>query len=147
LSFDESKLYVVANMLPVFMWTYYTLMVELDCRGTVTGAILSPNVQMKPSDLAPANDNESVYVVGYQFNQIVSGYYYTLDLSTFLLKGSADPVPISPVLMFLLVFMSLLQFQGSAAQRTNIYILAGVGIAIVAVVAVSLLLVIRLRGK
>nr|MDO8082512.1 hypothetical protein [Candidatus Freyarchaeota archaeon] len=147
LSFNESKLYALANVLPVFMWSYSTLMVELDSSGTVTGALLSPNSQMMPSDLAPANDDESVYVVGYQFNIILSGYYYTLDFSMFLLKGSADPIPISPVLVFLFLFMNLLQFQSSAAQRTNTYILAGVGVAVVAVVAVSLLLVKKLGGK
>nr|MDO8082509.1 PQQ-binding-like beta-propeller repeat protein [Candidatus Freyarchaeota archaeon] len=147
LSHNESKLYAVANILPVFMGTYYIFMVELDSRGTVTGALLSPNSQMTPSDLAPANDNESVYVVGYQYTYTWVDYYYTMDFSTFLLKGSADPIPISPGLVFLFLFMTLLQFQSSAAQRTNTYILAGVGVAAVAAVAVTLLLVKIYGGK
>lgn len=145
LSFNESKLDAVANNLPVFLYNYNTLMVEMDFSGTVTGAILAPNSEMIPSGLAPANDNKSVYIVGYQYN-LGNGLIPTIDFSMFLLKGSPEPVPLSPFLLVLeLSFVSAVS-QSLANRLSNPYVLVGFGVAFVAIVAISVI-ILRKKGK
>lgn len=141
LSYNESKFYVLAFSLEVHGTTYSTLMVELNLSASATGALLSPNEDIWFSQLAPVNDNESVYVVG---SLQIIGVYPNFESSMVLVKGKAGPIPSIPLPLILFTLLFSLSTQ-SQQLTSNIGIsLALVGIA--AALAVAVFLIFRKFG-
>jgi hypothetical protein len=98
LSFNENQLYVLTNRLNEYGYNLPALMVEINFSGVVKATILSPDSKLMPHDLAPSNNNKSVYIVASKEDPPSNTY------SMWLIKGQAGPITYSasPFLEFML---------------------------------------------
>jgi len=137
LSFNESMLYVLTQNLQAFGQNLRSLMVELDFSGNVKSVLLAPNNQLTPQDLAPSNDNVSVYVVA------SIELYPSATPSLWIIKGQAGPIPLPLIWLILPLLITYSQITALPTQINSTLI--GVGIA-VALALLGLLISKKLIG-